>query len=52
MRKVCIQRYQDFGVEGMAGKIQPVSLAMMVNDYTAGKRDPKFSASAAKVAAE
>jgi fructose-bisphosphate aldolase class II len=52
MRKVCIQRYQEFGCEGMAGKIQPVSLAMMAKDYTAGKLDPKFSASAAKAAAE
>jgi hypothetical protein len=35
----------------MAGKIKPVSLAVMAKDYTAGKLDPKFTA-AAKVAAE
>jgi hypothetical protein len=52
MRKVCIQRYQEFGCEGMAGKIRPVSLAVMAKDYAAGKLDPKFTASAAKVAAE
>jgi len=51
MRKVCIDRYLEFGCEGMAGKIKPVSLAVMAKDYTAGKLDPKFTA-AAKVAAE
>jgi fructose-bisphosphate aldolase, class II len=52
MRKVCIDRYQEFGCEGMAGKIKPVPLAVMAKDYTAGKLDPKFTASAPKVAAE
>jgi fructose-bisphosphate aldolase class II len=52
MRKVCIQRYQEFGCEGMAASIKPVSLAAMAKNYSAGKLAPKFSAATAKVAAE
>jgi len=51
MKKVCMQRYQEFGCEGMASKIKPVSLAVMAKDYAAGKLAPKIAV-AAKVAAE
>jgi len=51
MKKVCVQRYLEFGCEGMAGKIKTLSLAVMAKEYAAGKLAPKFTA-AAKVAAE
>ena len=44
MRKVCIQRYQEFGAEGMAGKIKPLSTAQMAKRYAAGDLDPTFGA--------
>jgi fructose-bisphosphate aldolase class II len=51
MRKVCMQRYQEFGCEGQASKIKPVPLAEMAKAYAAGKLDPAFT-SAPRVAAE
>ena len=50
MRKVCIQRFQEFGCEGQAGKIQPLSLAVMAKRYAAGELDARIGA--AKQAAE
>jgi fructose-bisphosphate aldolase class II len=44
MRRVCIQRYQEFGCEGMAGRITPVPLAAMAKQYAAGKLAPTFTA--------
>jgi fructose-bisphosphate aldolase class II len=41
MRKVCIQRFQEFGCEGMASKIKPVSLAAMAKRYAAGELAPR-----------
>jgi fructose-bisphosphate aldolase class II len=46
MRKVCIQRYQEFGCEGMASKIKPVALSVMAKRYAAGELNPKIALSA------
>jgi fructose-bisphosphate aldolase, class II len=46
MRKVCIQRYQEFGCEGMASKIKPVSLAVMAKEYASGKLAPRIATTA------
>jgi fructose-bisphosphate aldolase class II len=46
MRKVCIQRYQEFGCEGMASRIKPVALATMAKRYAARELTPRISASA------
>jgi len=42
MRKVCVQRYQEFGCEGMADKIKPLSTAQMAKRYASGELDPRF----------
>jgi fructose-bisphosphate aldolase, class II len=42
MRKVCIQRFQEFGCEGMAGKIKPLSTAAMAKRYASGELDAKI----------
>ena len=50
MRKVCIQRFQEFGAEGWAGKIKPLSTAQMAKRYESGELDPRIDAT--RVAAE
>jgi fructose-bisphosphate aldolase class II len=45
MRKICIQRFQEFGAEGMAGRIKPLSTAQMAKRYASGDLDPTFGAS-------
>jgi fructose-bisphosphate aldolase class II len=50
MRKVCIQRFQEFGAEGMASKIKPLSTAQMAKRYLSGELDPKIGIAAAKAA--
>ncbi len=50
MRKVCIQRFQDFGAEGMASKIKPLSTAQMAKRYLSGELDPKIGKATAKAA--
>ncbi len=42
MRKVCIQRFQEFGAEGMASKIRPLSTAQMAKRYASGALDHHF----------
>ncbi|MDO1558833.1 fructose-bisphosphate aldolase class II [Brevundimonas sp. 2R-24] len=42
MRKVCVQRFQEFGAEGMASKIRPLSTAQMAKRYASGELDPKI----------
>jgi len=42
MRKVCIQRFQEFGCEGMASKIKPLSTAQMAKRYAKGELDHHF----------
>jgi fructose-bisphosphate aldolase class II len=46
MRAVCIQRFQEFGCEGQAGKIKPVSLATMAKRYASRELAPQTSATA------
>jgi len=42
MRKLCMERYQQFGCEGMASKIQPLSTAQMAKRYASGELDPRI----------
>jgi fructose-bisphosphate aldolase class II len=42
MRKVCIQRFQEFGCEGMASGIRPMSTAQMAKRYARGDLDPVY----------
>jgi fructose-bisphosphate aldolase class II len=44
MRKVCVQRYQEFGTAGQASKIKAIPLSEMAKQYTAGKLDPHIAA--------
>jgi fructose-bisphosphate aldolase class II len=51
MRKVCLQRFQEFGCEGWASKIKPLSTAQMAKRYAAGELAQTFGGKA-KAAAE
>ncbi len=42
MRKVCKQRYQEFGAEGWASKINVVSLSRMAAKYSCGELHATF----------
>ncbi|MCZ8195226.1 class II fructose-bisphosphate aldolase [Brevundimonas sp.] len=44
MRKVCQQRYVEFGCEGMADRIKPLSTAQMARRYLSGELTPKTRA--------
>jgi len=44
MRKVCQQRYVEFGSEGMADRIKPLSTAQMAKRYLSGELTPKTRA--------
>jgi fructose-bisphosphate aldolase class II len=44
MRKVCEQRYQEFGTAGNAAKIKPLPLSAMAKRYASGELSPKFGA--------
>ena len=50
MRKLCIERYQQFGCEGQASKIRPMSTAQMAQRYAAGELDPSFRGAASRAA--
>ena len=50
MRKICVQRFQEFGAEGWGGKIRPISTAVMAKRYVSGELSPKVDA--ARVAAD
>ncbi|MGE3304012.1 MAG: class II fructose-bisphosphate aldolase [Hyphomonadaceae bacterium] len=50
MRKVCVQRFQEFGAEGWASKIRPLSTAQMAQRYSKGELDPKIGKASAKAA--
>jgi fructose-bisphosphate aldolase class II len=41
MRKLCQQRYLEFGCEGQASRIRPLSTAQMAKRYAAGELDAK-----------
>ena len=45
MRAVCKQRFLEFGCEGWAGKIQPLSTARMAQRYASGELSPKVGVS-------
>ncbi|WP_309630002.1 class II fructose-bisphosphate aldolase [Brevundimonas sp.] len=42
MRKLCIERYQQFGCEGQASSIRPMSTAQMAKRYAKGDLDPVY----------
>lgn len=42
MRKVCAQRFQEFGAAGWADKIKPLPMAAMAKRYASGELDPKI----------
>jgi fructose-bisphosphate aldolase class II len=46
MRAVCIQRFVEFGCEGMADKIRPVDLATMAKKYAKRELAPKIGITA------
>src|SRR5688572_24317359 len=51
MRKVCAQRFQEFGASGWADKIKPLPMSAMAKRYAKGELDPKFGTEA-RAAAE
>ena len=42
MRKVCIQRFEEFGTAGHADKITPIPLSAMAKRYAGGELAPKI----------
>ncbi|MDQ0465153.1 fructose-bisphosphate aldolase class II [Caulobacter ginsengisoli] len=50
MRRICEQRFEQFGAAGWAGKIRPLSTAAMAKRYAAGELKARIDAT--KVAAE
>jgi fructose-bisphosphate aldolase class II len=36
-RRICLQRYREFGCEGQGSRIAPIPLSMMVNRYSSGE---------------
>jgi fructose-bisphosphate aldolase class II len=42
MRRICVQRFQEFGAEGQGGKIRPISTAVMASRYASGELSPKL----------
>ncbi|MCE3290196.1 class II fructose-bisphosphate aldolase [Caulobacter sp. NIBR1757] len=45
MRKICQQRFEEFGAEGWAGKIKPLSTAKMAKRYESGELTIKIDKS-------
>ncbi|MFO1074709.1 MAG: class II fructose-bisphosphate aldolase [Geminicoccaceae bacterium] len=43
MKKLCMQRFEEFGTAGHADRIKPVSLAEMAKRYASGSLDPKVA---------
>ena len=52
MRKVCIQRFQEFGAEGQASRIRPLHTSAMAKRYAAGELRAQIGAMSVKAAAE
>jgi fructose-bisphosphate aldolase, class II len=50
MKKICKQRFQEFGCEGQASKIKTLPLSAMAKKYAAGDLDARFDET--RVAAE
>jgi fructose-bisphosphate aldolase class II len=42
MRKLCMERFQQFGCEGQASSIRPMSTAQMAKRYATGDLDPVY----------
>jgi fructose-bisphosphate aldolase class II len=42
MRKVCVQRFEEFGTAGRASKITALPLSAMAKRYAAGELAPKI----------
>src|ERR1700754_4046889 len=42
MRKVCVQRFEEFGTAGHASSIKPLPLSAMAKRYAAGELTPKI----------
>jgi fructose-bisphosphate aldolase class II len=42
MKKVCLQRFQEFGAEGQASKIKALPLSAMAKRYASGELKAKF----------
>ncbi|MBU1346611.1 MAG: fructose-bisphosphate aldolase class II [Alphaproteobacteria bacterium] len=42
MKKLCIERFQQFGCEGQASSIRPMSTAQMARRYAKGDLDPVY----------
>ncbi|MEO5733695.1 MAG: fructose-1,6-bisphosphate aldolase, partial [Rubrivivax sp.] len=42
-RKICAQRYREFGCEGQASKIKPMDLASVAKRYANGELAPSVS---------
>src|SRR6202522_1031106 len=45
MRKICAQRFEEFGAAGHADKIRPLPMSAMARRYAAGELSPKFGMS-------
>ena len=43
MKGICKDRFEAFGSAGMASKIQPVNLEVMLKRYASGELDPRIS---------
>src|SRR3546814_3632817 len=48
MRKLCQERFVQFGCEGQASKIKPLAVAQMAKRYASGELAPHFGKAAAK----
>ncbi len=51
MMEICKARYEAFGCAGMAGKIKPISLEVMVKKYASGELDPRVTSGKVRAAA-
>ena len=50
MKKLCMERYVQFGCEGQASTIRPLSTAHMAKRYASGDLDPSFRGASVKAA--
>ena len=50
MKKLCMERYVQFGCEGQASTIRPLSTAQMAKRYASGDLDPSFRGASVKAA--
>jgi fructose-bisphosphate aldolase class II len=43
MKKLCMQRFEQFGTAGQADRIKPIPVAEMAKRYASGSLDPKVA---------